>query len=59
MVIPRGKAVIISILIAVIVIAKVTAAAMLDDILCLRGVDDVYSPFTAHCYWIPRPYLCF
>ena len=59
MVIPLGKAVIISVLIAIIVIVKVTAAAMLADILCLRGVDDAYSPFTAHGYWIPPPYLCF
>lgn len=59
MVIPQGKAVIISILIAIIVIVKVTAAAMLADILCLWGADDAYSPFTAHGYWIPRPYLCF
>lgn len=59
MIIPLGKAVIISVLIAIIVIVKVTAAAMLADILCLRGVDDAYSPFTAHSYWIPPPYLCF
>lgn len=59
MVIPQGKAIIISILIAIIVIVKVTAAAMLADILCLWGVDDAHSPFTAHGYWIPRPYLWF
>lgn len=50
MIIPSGKVIIISILIAIIVIVKVTAAAMLADILCLRGVDDVYSPFTEHGY---------
>lgn len=57
MVIPLVKAFIISILIAVIVIVKVTA--MLADILCLQGVNDAYSPFTALGYWISRPYLCF
>lgn len=59
MVIPLGKAFIISFLVAIIVIVKVTAAAMLADILCLWGVDDAYSPFAAHGYWIPQPYLCF
>lgn len=59
MVILLGKVIIISILTVIIVIVKVTAAAMLADILCLRGVDDAHSPFTAHGYWIPRPYLCF
>lgn len=59
MVIPLGETVIISILMAIIVIVKVTAVAMLADILCLWVVDDAYSPFTAHGYWIPQPYLCF
>lgn len=59
MVILLGKAVIISILTAIIVIVKVTAAGMLADTLCFRGVDGAYSPFTAHSYWIPPPYLCF
>lgn len=54
-----GKVIIISILIVIIVIVKVTTTAMPADILCLRGVDDAYSPFTAHSYWILRPYLCF
>lgn len=48
-----------SILIGIIVIVKVTAASMLSDILCLRGLDDAYSSFAAHGYWIPPPYLCF
>lgn len=59
MLIPRGEAAIISILIAIIVIVKVTAAAPLADISRLRGVADAYSPLAAHAYWIPRPYLCF
>lgn len=59
MVIQQGKRFIISILIAIIVIVKVTAAAMLADILCLQGVDDAYSPFTAHGYWVHQPYFCF
>lgn len=58
MLIPQGKAIIISILIAIIVIVKVTAAATPADILCLWGVD-AYSPFTAHGYWIRQPYFCF
>lgn len=56
MLIPLGKAIITYILIAIIVIVKVTAAA---DILCLLGVDDAYFPFTAHGYWIHQPYFCF
>lgn len=59
MVILQGKVIIISILIAIIVIVKVTAAAIPADILCLWGVDDAYSPFTAHGYWIHQPYFCF
>lgn len=54
MLIPLGKAIITYILIAIIVIVKVTAAA---DILCLLGVDDAYFPFTAHGYWIQQPYF--
>lgn len=51
-VILQAEAVIISILIAIIVIVKVTAATSPADILCLRGADDAYFPFTAHGYWI-------
>ncbi len=40
MVIPQAKAIIIAILIAIIVIVKVTAAALLADILCLPCEDD-------------------
>lgn len=59
-VIPVGKVIFFfSILIGIIVIVKVTAASMLADILCLRGLDDAYSSFTAHGYWIPPPCLCF
>lgn len=56
---PTGQSIIISILIAIIVIVKVAAAAMLADILCLWEVDEAYSPFAAHGYWIPLAYLCF
>lgn len=51
MVIPVDKAARISTLIAIIVIVEVSAAAA--DIFCLRGVDDEYSSFAAHGYWIP------
>lgn len=58
-VIPVGAAVVISTLIAVIVTGEVIAAAIPADIFCLWGVDDAYSLFGAHGYWIPQPYFCF
>lgn len=49
-VIPAGTDVVISTLIAVIVTVEVTATAIPADIFCLWGVDDVYSPISAHGY---------
>lgn len=53
MVILVGKAIMTSTLIAIIVIVQVIAAAIPADIFSLRSVDNAYSPFAAHAYWIP------